>query len=163
MLIFKELSKNKYKNKTIADLGCGEAFLGRNLKQKVYSFDLVKINEHIIQSDLKNLPLEDNFVDIAIFCLSLMGSNFIEFIVEARRVLKQNGILIVCEITSRIVNADNFVKVFERLGFSVRVRKSIKNYFTLFVFRLRNKNVNKINVNEVNSSDILKPCLYKRR
>ena len=148
---------------TIADLGCGEAYLAKNLKQKIYSFDLIQINEYITKCDLKNIPLDDDTVDIAIFCLSLMGNNFIDFIVEAKRILKQNGILIVCEITSRIVKVENFVTIFKQLGFVLRKQRDIRNYFTLFVFRLSNKTKDKLDKDSIDGFTILKPCLYKKR
>jgi ribosomal RNA-processing protein 8 len=149
---------------TVADLGCGEAYLARNLTHmKIFSFDLVAIHDCITKCDLKNIPLDDNMIDIAIFCLSLMGNNFIDFITEAKRILKQGGLLLVCEITSRIVSQQNFIEIFNKLGFKLRKQRDIKNYFTMFVFRLRHKNKNKLLVNEVDSYDILKPCLYKKR
>jgi ribosomal RNA-processing protein 8 len=37
---------------------------------------------------MTNVPLEDNTLDIAIFCLSLMGTNFFDYLKEAFRVLK---------------------------------------------------------------------------
>jgi ubiquinone/menaquinone biosynthesis C-methylase UbiE len=88
------LQKEKYNGKIIADLGCGEALLAQTFskieenKKTIFSFDLVKYNDFIIKCDISNIPLKDNDVDICIFCLSLMGSNFIEFINEARRILK---------------------------------------------------------------------------
>lgn len=161
MIIYKELKKGKYKNKTIADLGCGEAFLARNLRdRKIHSFDLIKLNEFITQCDVKNVPLEDNCIDTAIFCLSLMGTNFLDFIKEAKRILKNEGILIVIEITSRIVSVDNFISVFNNLGFELRKQHNIKGFFELFVFRL----INKVKDNTTtDSNSTLKPCLYKKR
>jgi ribosomal RNA-processing protein 8 len=122
---------------------------------------LVKINDHITKCDLKNIPLDDNMIDIAIFCLSLMGNNFIDFIKEAKRILKSNSLLIVCEITSRIVSNDIFINVFKKLGFVLRKQKNIHNYFSMFVFRLSSKNKDKLE--EMNGHEILKPCLYKKR
>jgi ribosomal RNA-processing protein 8 len=135
-IIFDEIKKPKYANKIIADLGCGEAYLAQRLSKtnrKIHSFDLIKINEYITQCDIKNVPLKNDEVDVGIFCLSLMGTNFIDFIQEAKRILKNKGILIVSEIMSRIVNTENFIKVFESLGFNLRKKMNIKNYFTLFV------------------------------
>ena len=37
---------------------------------------------------LTQVPLASKSVDIAVFCLSLMGTNITEFIMEANRVLK---------------------------------------------------------------------------
>ena len=39
------------------------------------------------------LPLEDASLDVAIFCLSLMGSNYVEFLREAHRVLRPRTIV----------------------------------------------------------------------
>jgi len=73
-------------------MGCGEAFLAQELTKnnlnKIYSFDLVEYNEHITKCDIANTPLNNSEVDICVFCLSLMGNNFIDFVKEARRILK---------------------------------------------------------------------------
>lgn len=37
---------------------------------------------------LHQVPLEDESVDVAVFCLSLMGTNIRDFLEEANRVLK---------------------------------------------------------------------------
>lgn len=121
-------------------MGCGDAYLARTLKgYKIHSFDLVRYNEHITVSDIKKVPLEDESVDVIVFCLSLMGRNFVEFIIEAKRILKSNGILIVCEITSRIVSIKDFLKIFDCIQFSLSKKKDIHNYFQMFVFRKKGK------------------------
>ena len=83
---------------TIADLGCGDAQLARNLtpsveklKLKFLSYDLHAANEYITKADITNLPVKDGSVDIAIFCLSLMGTNWVSFVEEAWRVLRGDG------------------------------------------------------------------------
>ena len=79
-------------NITIADFGCGEARLARSFQGsedvKVHSFDLVKINDYVTVCDFANVPLEDESCNMAVFCLSLMGTNLRDFIKEANRVLK---------------------------------------------------------------------------
>jgi ribosomal RNA-processing protein 8 len=49
-------------------------------------------------------------VDAAVFCLSLMGVNYIDFIIEAHKKLKNGGLLMICEVTSRILDKNAFVK-----------------------------------------------------
>lgn len=121
-------------------MGCGDAYLARTLKDlKIHSFDLVKYNENITVSDIKNVPLESESVDVVIFCLSLMGKNFVEFLSESRRILKPEGILIVCEISSRITSKNSFLKIFELLDYKLSKIKDIHNYFQLFVFRKKGK------------------------
>lgn len=72
----------------IADFGCGEAGLAKSVKQTVHSFDLVAANELVTACDMAHVPLEDSSVDVAVFCLSLMGTNLHDFLTEANRVLK---------------------------------------------------------------------------
>ena len=43
----------------IGDFGCGEAFFVKELKNKVYSFDYIAINENVIACDMAKVPCED--------------------------------------------------------------------------------------------------------
>ncbi|KAN0104413.1 putative methyltransferase domain containing protein [Hyaloscypha variabilis] len=93
---------------TIADLGCGDAALStalqpmaKKLHLKIHSFDLQSPSSLVTKADIANLPLADGSVDIAIFCLALMGTNWIDFIEESFRILRWKGELWVAEIKSR--------------------------------------------------------------
>lgn len=103
----------------VADLGCGEGRLRHDVKQTVHSFDLVAHEDGITACDISNLPLADSSVDIAVFCLSLMGTNYGQFLVEARRILVSNGMLLIAEVASRFANHDpaQFIRGVEALGF----------------------------------------------
>ena len=46
-------------------------------------------------ADISNLPLKNQSTDVAVFCLALMGVNYLDFLIEAGRVLKPNGTLII--------------------------------------------------------------------
>lgn len=84
---------------TIADLGCGDAQFAhalttpasKKLSLKVLSYDLHSPDALVTKADIANLPLPDGSVDIAIFCLSLMGTNWVSFVEEAWRVLRSDG------------------------------------------------------------------------
>lgn len=83
---------------TIADLGCGDAALAisltpsaQKLNLKFLSYDLHEPNSHVTKADISNLPIGDGSVDVAIFCLSLMGTNWVSFVEEAWRVLRGDG------------------------------------------------------------------------
>ncbi|EAW14008.1 rRNA processing protein RRP8 [Aspergillus clavatus NRRL 1] len=84
---------------TIADLGCGDAALARiltpsakKLNLKLLSYDLHAPEGSLItKADISNLPIADGSVDLAIFCLSLMGTNWVSFVEEAWRVLRSDG------------------------------------------------------------------------
>ncbi|UNI21756.1 25S rRNA (adenine(645)-N(1))-methyltransferase [Purpureocillium takamizusanense] len=93
---------------TIADLGCGDARLAESLRAEqaklnveVKSFDLQSPSPLVTRADIADLPLADGSVNVAIFCLALMGTNWIDFIEEAYRVLHWKGELWVAEIKSR--------------------------------------------------------------
>lgn len=92
----------------IADLGCGDAALAQSLQADkgkmrldVRSYDLQSPHALVTKADIANLPLEEGSVNVAIFCLALMGTNWIDFIEEAFRVLHWKGELWVAEIKSR--------------------------------------------------------------
>jgi hypothetical protein len=105
----------------IGDFGCGEAKLAEAVDDRhtVYSFDHVAVHENVIACDMAHVPLDDNTLDAAIFCLSLMGANFADYLREANRTLKLDGQLHVIEATSRFNDRDQFVKGLESLGFAV--------------------------------------------
>ncbi|CEJ84563.1 hypothetical protein VHEMI03512 [[Torrubiella] hemipterigena] len=93
---------------TIADLGCGDAQLSQSLQASkaklnlnIRSYDLQSPIPLVTKADIANLPLQDGDVNLAIFCLALMGTNWIDFIEEAYRVLHWKGELWVAEIKSR--------------------------------------------------------------
>ncbi len=93
---------------TIADLGCGDAKLAqaltpdaKHLHLRLLSFDLHAPHPLVTRADIAHLPLADASVDVAVFCLALMGTNWIDFVEEAYRLLRWRGELWVAEIKSR--------------------------------------------------------------
>lgn len=97
---------------TLADLGCGDASFAAALKPsanslhlRLHSFDLAQgdgPNASLITvADIANLPLPDGSVDVAVFCLALMGTNWIDFVEEVGRVVRWGGECWVAEIKSR--------------------------------------------------------------
>jgi hypothetical protein len=103
----------------IGDFGCGEALLAANIENKVFSFDHVAINENVTACDMCHTSLDDACLDAAVFSLSLMGSNFIDYLKEAHRCLKLDGHLWIAEPTSRIQDIALFRDLLFRLGFDV--------------------------------------------
>ncbi|KAI9710096.1 MAG: 25S rRNA (adenine645-N1)-methyltransferase [Bogoriella megaspora] len=95
---------------TIVDLGCGDASLAASLHEqqqvprlnlRIQSFDLHAKSPLVTKADIADLPLASGSVDVAIFCLSLMGTNWLDFIDEAWRVLRWKGEVWIAEIKSR--------------------------------------------------------------
>jgi hypothetical protein len=105
----------------IGDFGCGEAMLAAELRDRhvVHSFDHVAIHDGVIPGDMRQTSLEDGCLDVAVFSLSLMGANFIEYLREAHRVLRIDGQLLIWEARSRFDDPTSFCSNLERLGFRV--------------------------------------------
>lgn len=129
---------------TVADFGCGDAKLGRqlinyNLKRKknffdVHSFDLVapkNENQELVTScDMANVPLKAKTIDVAVFSLALMGTNIEDFIREAHRVLRVGGILKIAEVRSRFETSsthsqDENELVSKKIKRKKKVKKSV--------------------------------------
>ena len=116
----------------ISDMGCGDAKIAQyfdnkdknkrfrhyNLKISVKSFDLIKINDYITNAcDMSSVPLSDASVDCCVFCLSLMGTNWIDYLIEANRILLPNSILKIIEVKSRFVSFHKFERCLFHCGF----------------------------------------------
>lgn len=108
----KPLPRNLKGHCTIADLGCGTASLSyrlqphiKSLNMHINSYDLSKpsgpSHNLVTIADISALPCADASVDVAVFCLALMGTNWLDFIDEAYRILRWRGELWIAEIKSR--------------------------------------------------------------
>jgi ribosomal RNA-processing protein 8 len=154
----------------IADFGCGEARLAQSVPHTVHSFDLFALNEHVTACDMSECPLEDESVEVAIYCLSLMGIDIGKFICEANRVLKKRGILKIAEVASRFQNTTyaSFVQKMKKFGFVINAEKdndsqSLQSNGDVF-FMFEFKKIRPVNqVNGKIPSLKLSPCIYKRR
>eukprot|EP00762_Andalucia_godoyi_P000339 ANDGO_03121.mRNA.2 Ribosomal RNA-processing protein 8 len=146
----------------VADLGCGTAQLALQVPQTVHSFDMVAANERIQVADMANVPLKSASVDVCVYCLSLMGTNVVDFITEARRILKVGGKVLVAEVSSRFENPRGFVKQIEDLGFKVLKQDLSGSFFFFFEFeKIAQRSSSLSSAEDV--SIHLKPCLYKKR
>ncbi|XP_054901450.1 ribosomal RNA-processing protein 8 isoform X2 [Poeciliopsis prolifica] len=143
----------------VADFGCGDCKIARSVKNKVHSFDLAAACDLVTVCDMAKVPLGDGSVDIAVFCLSLMGTNLVEFLAEANRVLKMRGVLKVAEVASRFDNVQSFTSALAGLGFKLTSKDTENSHFFSFQF-VKTGNVPQ-NVKKLRLQ--LKPCLYKKR
>ncbi|KAG0004375.1 25S rRNA (adenine645-N1)-methyltransferase [Modicella reniformis] len=170
------------KDTVVADLGCGDAQISKELgkQHKVLSFDLVAKNDRVIACDIAHLPLEDASIDVAIFCLSLMGTDFLKFLKEAYRVLKPKGQLKIAEVISRFTDVDAFVAALKALGFELKQSDTSNKMFIMLDFIKPDPNAtnnskkgNKkkkgqeqpsvVDADMLDGSSLLKPCVYKKR
>jgi len=155
--------KNKPKKLVVADFGCGDARIAKEAKQTtIHSFDLVASNERVTVCDIAHVPLPDDSVDIGLFSLSLMGTNFIDYLKEAHRVLKKGAILKIVELESRFVRFEPFKKLLQKLGFDLQSQLNPDHYFVIFEYR-KNENRPSLDVDKIDPLSIMKPCLYKNR
>lgn len=159
--------------KVVADFGCGDARLAASVPNVVHSFDLVSRNERVTACDIANVPLADGSVDVAVFCLALMGVNITDFLREANRVLRPNGLLKVAEVRSRFEAAEGdggdaegaapadlmgrFQRTLRGCGFKVvKVDKSNRMFFLLDARKVSDETADA-------AAFSAKPCIYKRR
>ena len=112
------LQRNGY---VIGDFGCGEALVAKSLSgaHTVHSFDHVAISPEVVAGDMSHVPLDDESLDVALFCLSLMGTNVTDYLLEAKRVLKLDGHLHIWEPTSRFGDLAGFISGLKALGFDL--------------------------------------------
>ncbi|KAJ3590483.1 hypothetical protein NHX12_008434 [Muraenolepis orangiensis] len=143
----------------VADFGCGDCKIALSVKNKVHSFDLAPICKLVTVCDMAKVPLKDCSVHIAVFCLSLMGTNLIDFLTEANRVLVMGGVLKVAEVASRFGDIRGFLSTLSSLGFKMALKDTENSHFYSFEF-VKTKDVSET----VKSSSLeLRPCVYKRR
>ena len=105
----------------IGDFGCGEAKIMEAFgPERVYSFDHVAINDKVTACDMKNTGLPDDVLDVAIFSLSLMGKNWRDYIIEAKRCLATNGYLLIAETTKSLrTRLSSLMDILRQQGFEI--------------------------------------------
>ncbi|KAK2846795.1 hypothetical protein Q5P01_009794 [Channa striata] len=143
----------------VADFGCGDCKIARSVKNKVHSFDLAAACELVTVCDMASVPLDDKSVDVAVFCLSLMGTNLADFISEANRVLKMGGVLKIAEVASRFDNVRGFITALANLGFKMVSKDTENTHFYSFEFVKMGNSPENVRTFGLQ----LKPCLYKKR
>ncbi|MGA9149462.1 MAG: hypothetical protein WBZ36_02700 [Candidatus Nitrosopolaris sp.] len=91
----------------VGDFGCGEAKVMEEIGyDRVNSFDHVAINDKVIACDMKSVSqyVNDGSLDVVIFSLSLMGKNWSDYIIEAKRCLCTWGSMLIAETTRQLAN-----------------------------------------------------------
>ncbi|XP_038005553.1 ribosomal RNA-processing protein 8 [Motacilla alba alba] len=142
----------------VADFGCGDCTLAASVKNQVHCFDLVALSPRVTVCDMAKVPLAAESVDVAVFCLALMGTNLQEILGEANRVLKLGGTLLVAEVASRFEDTRAFLKAMTQLGFRTVSKDFSSSYFYVLEFAKTGP------ARAGRAAGLrLRPCLYKRR
>lgn len=145
----------------VADFGCGDCRLASSIRNPVHCFDLASLDPRVTVCDMAQVPLEDESIDVAVFCLSLMGTNIRDFLEEANRVLRPGGLLKVAEVSSRFEDVRTFLGAVTKLGFKVISKDLTNSHFFLFDFEKTGPP--RVGPTTQLSGLKLQPCLYKRR
>ncbi|KAJ1459845.1 methyltransferase-domain-containing protein [Pelagophyceae sp. CCMP2097] len=151
----------------VADFGCGDARLAAELEKvhTVHSFDLVAANKNVVACNMARTPLAEASVDVAVFCLALMGPSLWDFLREAFRVLKVGASLKIAEVRSRFDEQAGglatFTAAVKALGFDL-IGSDLKNkIFVAFDFTKSKRSPDDAKVAALKFE--FKACLYKRR
>lgn len=145
----------------VVDVGAGEAGLAQKLAPSglhVLSYDLLDTPDGWVRgvdaAQIHALPLPGvaaplglaweappavvpAMADVVVFCLSLMGTNWVEMIAEAWRVLRPDGELLIAEVASRLGatgSTDAFVSLISALGFRLDWADTSNTHFVLCKF-----------------------------
>ena len=160
-------------HRRIADMGCGDAAIAAAFHphtHSVQSFDLVASSPLVTACNIRRTPLPAASVDVAVYCLSLMPTDYPQLLLEARRVLVQGGLLLVAEVASRMQTGggvEEFVLSVEEMGFVKR--RLVKNeYFVCIWFDKAENQIKKAGRGAragegAEYRAVLTPCLYKKR
>lgn len=134
-VIAKELNERNDTN-VIADLGCGLAKLSKIVKSpnKVISVDHYSEDPDVIKADIADLSeyINYNEVDITVFCLSLWGTNYLDYIKEAYRITSKRGFMYIVEPNDEF-DFDKLNEDIKQIGFN-KINEIIRGKFTYLTF-----------------------------
>jgi hypothetical protein len=115
----------------VGDFGCGENLLSKEINNQVYAFDHIAIDDDVIACDISDVSeyLNDNVLDVVVNSLSLMGSNYLDYLREEHRTLKPYGIIMICEPKSKWEGRENeLISVLEEIGFNCRIVRTTDKF-----------------------------------
>lgn len=132
----------------------------------MHSLDLVATAPGVIACNMAATPLRAASCDVAVFSLSLMGTDYGSFLEEAHRVLKNNGWLWIAEVRSRFAREGEkedftpFLKALSCLGFKLVKQDASNRMFVTMLLRKRGEAGGRAEGVEWPQ---LRACVYKKR
>ena len=118
-------TKIKNRNHIVADFGCGENKMKSCIpNNKVYSFDHVACDDFVVACDIKDVGkyLDNESIDVAVFSLSLWGTNYKDYVKEAYRVLSYGGQIHIAEPSKSYDSnelEEEFSNLISEVGFKI--------------------------------------------
>ena len=88
-----------------------------------------------------------------------MATDVSDFILEANRISKISGKLLIAEVSSRIENTKKFIKLLGDYGFTLEREDKSNSHFVLFFF----KKFRHLDSNKKRPPITFRPCQYKKR
>uniref|UniRef100_A0A0A9W4T6 Ribosomal RNA-processing protein 8 n=1 Tax=Lygus hesperus TaxID=30085 RepID=A0A0A9W4T6_LYGHE len=147
-------------------MGCGDAQIARALTPKgytVHSFDLTAVNQFVTVANIAAVPLPAESVDVCVFSLSLMATDYEQSLFESFRVLKPHRLLKIIDVRSRLPFPNKFAEMVCDIGFMLDFTDVVGDYFVAFDF------IKKDGMTEANKNlrhvpgQMLVPSMYKKR
>ena len=119
----------------IIDFGCGDNQFKNHVKNQVTSVDHIAIDDTVIACDMADLSeyVEDESYDVAVFSLSLWGTNYPDYLKEAYRILIRKGMIYIAEPTKEMEDPkaqDEFISLLNNIGFKLVGKIDVRNKFT---------------------------------
>ncbi|EZG66548.1 methyltransferase [Gregarina niphandrodes] len=133
--------------------------VGRGLPPKRATAEEYIKRGGFLECSAAHVALPDDCADVAIFSLSLMGTDWPTFIGEAVRLVKKKGSVFIAEVSSRFKQPGKFIRELNRCGLVLVKQQDLDSYFSIMTFRVQDKS--KFD-QQLISADGLKPCLYNR-
>lgn len=129
----------------IIDFGCGDNCFKDCVENEVTSVDHIAIDKSVIACDMKDLSnfVKDETHDVAVFSLSLWGTNYSDYLKEAHRVLKRKGMVYIAESSKYYESIDKqneLVELMNNVGFKIVGKIDVREKFT-YITGIKIKNI----------------------
>jgi ribosomal RNA-processing protein 8 len=119
----------------IIDFGCGDNQFKDCVKNQVTSVDHIAIDDTVIACDMSDLSqyVENESHDVAVFSLSLWGTNSQDYLKEAYRILVRKGMIYIAEPSKDYIDGEKqneMISLLNEIGFKIVGKFDIRNKFT---------------------------------
>ena len=120
----------------VGDFGCGLGGLAEELEgwHLVHSYDHVALSPEIVECDISDVPLDDGCLDCVVFSLSLMGTNYLEYVGEAYRTLRLGGQMLIWH-PARQSASENLEQEIRSHGFAIVEHREVYKWIHIWAIK----------------------------